>query len=86
MKNRINYYYENGKAVIEENGKKYDYFNPMNDIIFKSILKGDKNHIIVKNIAKELLKERSSIPNLNDSSRVMAMDVATLDVNVYISI
>ena len=55
MKNRINYYYENGKAVIEENGKKYDYFNPMNDIIFKSILKGDKNHIIVKNIAKELL-------------------------------
>lgn len=55
MKNRINYYHKNGKVVIEENGKKYDYFNPMNDIIFKSILKGDKNHIIVKNIAKELL-------------------------------
>ena len=52
MKNRINYYHKNGKVVIEENGKKYDYFNPMNDIIFKSILKGDKNNIIVKNIAK----------------------------------
>lgn len=47
-------------------------------------LKNNYNHM--ENIAKELLKERSSIPNLNDSSRVMAMDVATLDVNVYISI
>ena len=47
-------------------------------------LKNNYNHM--ENIAKELLKERSSIPNLNDSSRVMAMDVATLDVNVYIYI
>ncbi|MGM9879158.1 MAG: hypothetical protein ACI31R_03955 [Bacilli bacterium] len=52
MKNRINYYYKKGKIVIEENGKEYDYFNPMNDIIFKSILKSDKNHIIIKTIVK----------------------------------
>ena len=52
---RIKYYYENGKAVIEEKGIKYDYFNPMNDIIFKTILRNDKNHIIIKTLAKEIL-------------------------------
>ena len=52
---KINYYYEMGKPVIEENGVRYDYFNPMNDIVFKSILRNDRNHIIIKTLVFELL-------------------------------
>jgi len=53
--NKIKSYYVNGKRVIEEKGIKYDYYNGMNDIIFKSILRNDKNHLIIKTIIKELL-------------------------------
>ena len=38
--NNIKTYKENGKIVIEENGIKYDYINPLYDKAFKTILKG----------------------------------------------
>ena len=53
--NKIEFQMDNGRTIIIEKGVKYDYLNPMNDIIFKSILRNDKNHIIVKTLAKEIL-------------------------------
>lgn len=52
---KIKYFDLNGKKVIEEDGKRYDYFNPMNDVIFKTILRNDKKHIIIRTLLKEIL-------------------------------
>ena len=54
-KEKFDYYFENGKIVIIEDGKKCDYANPLRDRFFKSILKADKNHIILTYLFKELL-------------------------------
>ena len=53
--NNIKTYKENGKIVIEENGIKYDYINPLYDKAFKTILKADKNYYIIKTLLKEFL-------------------------------
>ncbi|MGM9879579.1 MAG: hypothetical protein ACI31R_06130, partial [Bacilli bacterium] len=50
-----NIYENNALKILEEDLKGHDYLDPMKDIVFKSILKKDKKHIIVRIIIKELL-------------------------------
>ena len=42
------------KQFLREEAK-YDYIDPMSDVVFKSIFKSDKDHFLIKVIVKELL-------------------------------
>lgn len=55
--NKIEFQMDNGRTIVIEEGVKYNYLNPINDIIFKSILRNDKKHIIGVKIDDEELME-----------------------------
>lgn len=50
-----NIYQKKALQILEEDLKSHDYLDPMKDIVFKSILKKDRKHVIVRVIVKELL-------------------------------
>ena len=50
-----NIYQERALQILEKDLKSHDYLDLMKDIVFKSILKKDKKHVIVRVIVKELL-------------------------------
>ena len=52
---QIKTYKENGKVVLEEDGVKYDYIDPLYDRAFKTIFKADINHFLIKTLLKGLL-------------------------------
>ena len=52
---QIKTYKENGKVVIEEDGVKYDYIDPLYDRAFKTIFKADTDRFLIKTLLKGLL-------------------------------
>ena len=52
---QIKTYKENGKVVIEEDGVKYDYIDPLYDRAFKTIFKADTDRFLIKILLKGLL-------------------------------
>lgn len=52
---KIESYIKNGKVVILEDGEKFDYIDPLYDKAFKTILKADKDHYIIRTLLKEIL-------------------------------
>ena len=52
---QIKTYKENGKVVLEEDGVKYDYIDPLYDRAFKTIFKADTDRFLIKTLLKGLL-------------------------------
>lgn len=52
---KIESYIKNGKVIILEDGEKFDYIDPLYDKAFKTILKADKDHYIIRTLLKEIL-------------------------------
>ena len=52
---KIKTYKENGKVVLEEDGVKYDYIDPLYDRAFKTIFKADTDHFLIKTLLKDYL-------------------------------
>ena len=52
---QIKTYKENGKVVLEEDGVKYDYIDPLYDRAFKTIFKADTDRFLIKILLKGLL-------------------------------
>ena len=72
---KIKTYKENGKVVLEEDGVKYDYIDPLYDRAFKTIFKADTDHFLIKTFLKGLLGiEVVKVEEIDSEFKVYGLD------------
>ena len=72
---KIKTYKENGKVVLEEDGVKYDYIDPLYDRAFKTIFKADTDHFLIKTFLKGLLGiEVVKVEEMDSEFKVYGLD------------
>ena len=72
---QIKTYKENGKVVLEEDGVKYDYIDPLYDRAFKTIFKADTDRFLIKTLLKGLLGiEVVKVEEMDSEFKVYGLD------------
>ena len=72
---QIKTYKENGKVVLEEDGVKYDYIDPLYDRAFKTIFKADTDRFLIKTLLKGLLGiEVVKVEEIDSEFKVYGLD------------